>query len=55
MLNLRSLEAEALRLESEQKMITHESWLKLEEELRDLQELITTFSITPAVTVRKVA
>ena len=46
------MEAEALRLEAEQKTITHESWLKLEEELRDLHELITTFSITPAVTVK---
>jgi hypothetical protein len=30
---------------------TQESWMKLEEELRDLHELITTFSATPAVTV----
>ncbi len=50
-LNLNSCEDEASRRESEQKTLTHESWLKLEEELRDLHELITTFSATPAVTV----
>ena len=41
-----------LRLErNEMHNLTHESWMKLEEELRDLHELITTFSATPAVTV----
>jgi hypothetical protein len=46
-----AVEDEVSRRDSEQKVLTHASWLQLEEELRDLHELITTFSAMPAVTV----